>query len=172
MPDWRYILLVAAGALVLWLMLFASGAHAFDNAGAVAIAVEHYGEPCGGSVAFAWDHLGSDVNARSSWVTENVESPQVYSDCTITWSLDVPWTAAKFCTVTEHEVGHLTGHVHEEDAIMATYYTVPSPECTAAYPPRMAWRPGPKWRAYALDRNPRAAVASRHSRIHRSRRNP
>jgi hypothetical protein len=158
MPNWRHILLVVLAGLLGFLLVVAR-AEAFDNAGAVAIAAAHYGEPCGGSVDFQWDHLGDTINAHSTWTSVDGGPP---FDCSVTWSLDADWTPAKFCTVTEHEIGHLTGHVHGEDAIMAELYTVPSPECAAAYPPRvLPWRPGPR-RVAALDRNPRAAVIFRH----------
>ena len=157
------IMLIAIG----WCALFAiyvARANAFDNAGAVNIAVEHYGEPCSGVVAFQWAHLGDAVNARSQWMIPDGGGPNY--DCSVTWNLDVSWTPAKFCTVTEHEIGHLTGHVHGEDAIMSSYYIAPSPECTAAYPTPVNTRP--HWRVRSLARwsNPRYAghTSSKHRR--------
>jgi hypothetical protein len=128
---------------------------AVDQPAAMAVAEAHYGVPCGGAVAIGWAHLPG-LNARADWLSDGT----TFTACAITYSMDVSWDPQKFCTITEHEVGHLTGHQHGEDAIMAETYAGPSAECAAAFPKPIAWRPGPeRQRATSLDRrsNPRYA---------------
>lgn len=89
------------------------------------------GEPCGGQVTVSWDHLGPALNAHADWV--GIPGyPTTNTACSITFSLDVEWDAAKLCTVDEHERGHLMGHVHDEGVLMNAYYIGPTPECTPA----------------------------------------
>lgn len=97
-------------------------------------AVQRWGmEPCGGNVAVSWARLGPNVNAHSYWLAEAGADPSTYTDCSITYSLDVAWDWPKLCTVIEHELGHLAGHEHSTDPhnIMSVYYVFPAPECAA-----------------------------------------
>jgi hypothetical protein len=106
-------------------------------ANAHAIAVAHWGmEPCGGQVAVSWEHMGADVNARSRWFSTNAADPSTFNGCSITYNLDVEWDWPKLCTVVEHELGHLSGHQHVDDAadVMSPYYIQPSAECAPATP--------------------------------------
>jgi hypothetical protein len=99
-----------------------------------ALAVAHWGvDPCGGQVTVSWAHMGAGVNARSQWMSTNVDDPSTYSDCTISYNLDVDWDWPKLCTVVEHEYGHLAGHDHVNDPhdVMSPYYVYPSAECAA-----------------------------------------
>jgi hypothetical protein len=91
-------------------------------------------EPCGGQVTTSWAHMGAGINARSQWMSIDVKDPSTYSDCAITYNLDVDWDWPKLCTVVEHELGHLAGHGHVDDPhdVMSPYYVFPSPECAAA----------------------------------------
>jgi hypothetical protein len=99
------------------------------------LAVARWGmEPCGGQVTFSWDHLGLGINARSQWMSVDAHDPTTFSDCTVTYNLDVGWDWPKLCTVVEHEMGHLTGHDHVDDPhdVMSPYYIFPTPECAPA----------------------------------------
>lgn len=91
------------------------------------LALAHWGaEPCGGNVAITWEHLGSTMNAHSNWVGND---PNTYAQCAVQFNLDVAWTWDKYCTVAEHESGHLTGHPHDDGVLMNPYYIGPTPEC-------------------------------------------
>jgi hypothetical protein len=99
-----------------------------------ALAVARWGvEPCGGQVAVTWAHMGAGVNARSQWMSVDVHDPSTYSQCSITYNLDIDWDWPKLCTVIEHELGHLAGHDHVDDPhnVMSPYYVFPTPECAA-----------------------------------------
>ena len=104
-----------------------------------ALAVAHWGvEPCAGQVTVTWAHMGAGINARSQWMSYDIHNPATYTQCSITYNLDVDWDWPKLCTVIEHELGHLAGHDHVDDPhdVMSPYYVYPTPECAAG------WRPG------------------------------
>ena len=95
-----------------------------------ALAVARWGvEPCGGQVAVTWAHMGAGINARSQWMSVDIHDPSTYSQCSITYNLDVDWDWPKLCTVIEHELGHLAGHEHVDDPhnVMSPYYVFPTP---------------------------------------------
>jgi hypothetical protein len=106
-------------------------------------------DACGGQVAMSWSHMGAGINARSQWMSIDINDASTYSDCSITYNLDVDWDWPKLCTVVEHELGHLTGHDHVDDPhdVMSPYYVFPSPECS---PPQQL--------SVAPDRAPRAVA--------------
>ena len=93
-------------------------------------------EPCGGQVTVTWAHMGGGINARSQWMSVDVHNPATYTECSITYNLDVDWDWPKLCTVIEHELGHLAGHEHVNDShnVMSPYYIFPSPECATGQP--------------------------------------
>jgi hypothetical protein len=98
------------------------------------LAVAHWGvDPCGGQVTVTWAHMGAGINARSQWMSYDIRNPATYSQCSITYNLDVDWDWPKLCTVIEHELGHLSGHDHVNDPhdVMSPYYVYPTPECAA-----------------------------------------
>ena len=66
----------------------------------------------------------------------DVHDPSTYSQCSITYNLDIDWDWPKLCTVIEHELGHLAGHEHVDDPhnVMSPYYVYPTPECTTGQP--------------------------------------
>jgi hypothetical protein len=99
-----------------------------------------------------WTHMGEGINARSQWMSIDVHDPSTYSECSITYNLDVDWDWPKLCTVVEHELGHLSGHDHVNDPhdVMSPYYVFAAPECAL-----------PKSRqATAPDRAPRSVASS------------
>jgi hypothetical protein len=98
-------------------------------------AVARWGtEPCGGQVTTTWSHMGSGINARSQWMSIDSHDPSTYSECSITYNLDIDWDWPKLCTVVEHELGHLSGHDHVDDPhnVMSPYYVYATPECEAS----------------------------------------
>jgi hypothetical protein len=98
------------------------------------LAVARWGvDPCGGQVSVTWAHMGAGINARSQWMSTNTADPSTYTDCSISYNLDVDWDWPKLCTVVEHELGHLAGHDHVNDPhdVMSPYYVYPSSECAA-----------------------------------------
>ena len=98
------------------------------------LAVARWGmDPCGGQVSVTWAHMGAGINARSQWMSTDVNDPSTYTDCSISYNLDVDWDWPKLCTVVEHELGHLSGHDHVDDPhdVMSPYYVYPSAECAA-----------------------------------------
>jgi hypothetical protein len=100
-----------------------------------ALATARWGiDPCGGQVAVSWSHMGPGINARSQWMSIDAHDPTTYSECAISYNLDVSWDWSKLCTVIEHELGHLTGHEHvnEPHDVMSPYYVYPVPECGPA----------------------------------------
>ncbi len=102
-----------------------------------ALAVARWGvDPCGGQVTVTWAHMGGGINARSQWMSVDVHDPSTYSQCSITYNLDIDWDWPKLCTVIEHELGHLAGHEHVGDPhnVMSPYYVFPTPECTTGQP--------------------------------------
>jgi hypothetical protein len=99
-----------------------------------ALAVAHWGvDPCAGQVTVTWAHMGAGINARSTWMSYDIHNPATYTQCAITYNLDVDWDWPKLCTVIEHELGHLAGHDHVNDPhdVMSPYYVYPTPECAA-----------------------------------------
>ena len=57
-----------------------------------ALAVAHWGvEPCAGQVTVTWAHMGSGINARSTWMSYDVHNPATYTQCAISYNLDVDW---------------------------------------------------------------------------------
>jgi hypothetical protein len=99
-----------------------------------ALAVAHWGaEPCAGQVTVTWAHMGAGINARSTWMSYDIHNPATYTQCAISYNLDVDWDWPKLCTVIEHELGHLAGHEHVNDPhdVMSPYYVFPSAECAA-----------------------------------------
>jgi hypothetical protein len=102
-----------------------------------ALAVARWGvDPCGGQVAVTWAHMGAGINARSTWMSIDIHDPSTYSQCAISYNLDIDWDWPKLCTVIEHELGHLAGHEHVNDPhdVMSPYYVFPSAECVGGQP--------------------------------------
>jgi hypothetical protein len=127
-----------------------------------ALAVAHWGvDPCAGQVTVTWAHMGSGINARSTWMSYDIHNPATYSQCAITYNLDVDWDWPKLCTVIEHELGHLAGHDHVDDPhdVMSPYYVYPTPECAAGGGPAAA--PAPATTAEAPAVAPAASKASK-----------
>jgi matrixin len=123
-------------------------------ASAHSLAVAHWGtDACGGQVAMSWSHMGAGINARSQWMSIDVNDASTYSECAITYNLDVDWDWPKLCTVVEHELGHLSGHDHVNDPhdVMSPYYVFPSSECS---PPKTQPSAAP-------DRAPRSVTSSK-----------
>jgi hypothetical protein len=109
-----------------------------------ALAVAHWGvDPCSGQVTVTWAHMGAGINARSTWMSYDIHNPATYSQCAISYNLDVDWDWPKLCTVIEHELGHLAGHDHVDNPhdVMSPYYVYPTPECAAASAPVSAPAP-------------------------------
>jgi hypothetical protein len=118
------------------------------------LAVARWGtEPCGGQVTTTWSHMGTGINARSQWMSIDTHDASTYSDCAITYNLDVDWDWPKLCTVVEHELGHLSGHDHVDDPhdVMSPYYVYATPECAA----------GTSQATPAPETAPRSATSSR-----------
>jgi hypothetical protein len=109
-----------------------------------ALAVARWGvDPCGGQVTVTWAHMGSGINARSTWMSYDAHNAATFSQCAISYNLDVDWDWPKLCTVIEHELGHLAGHDHVDDPhdVMSPYYVYPTPECAAGGAPAAAPAP-------------------------------
>jgi hypothetical protein len=126
-----------------------------------AMAVAHWGvDPCAGQVSVTWAHMGEGINARSTWMSYDVHNPATYSQCAISYNLDVDWDWPKLCTVIEHELGHLAGHDHVNDPhdVMSPYYVYPTPECAAGGAPVTA--PAPATTAQAPAVAPAASKAT------------
>jgi hypothetical protein len=126
-----------------------------------ALAVAHWGvEPCAGQVTVTWAHMGPGINARSTWMSYDIHNPLTYSQCAISYNLDVDWDWPKLCTVIEHELGHLAGHDHVNDPhdVMSPYYVYPTPECAAGGAPNAA--PAPVTTAEAPAVAPAASKAT------------
>lgn len=154
--HWRVLArLLTCAALALALVPASAGAQAGAPAlpvpaaaslmdSAHALAVARWGmDPCGGQVAVTWSHMGSAVNARSQWMSLDTHDPSTFTECSITYNLDIDWDWPKLCTVIEHELGHLAGHSHVGDAhdVMSAYYLYPAPECVPPSTPRPATTP-------------------------------
>jgi hypothetical protein len=114
-------------------------------------------DPCGGQVAVSWSHMGPGINARSQWMSVDINDASSYTECAITYNLDVDWDWPKLCTVIEHELGHLAGrqHVNDPRDVMSAYYIYPAPECA----PKAPAAPAP--RAEAAPRKGTSATSSR-----------
>ena len=126
-----------------------------------ALAVAHWGvDPCAGQVTVTWAHMGAGINARSTWMSYDVHNPATYTQCAISYNLDVDWDWPKLCTVIEHELGHLAGHDHVNDPhdVMSPYYVYPTPECAASAAPAAA--PAPVTTAEAPAVTPAASKAT------------
>jgi hypothetical protein len=126
-----------------------------------ALAVAHWGvDPCAGQVTVTWAHMGAGINARSTWMSYDIHNPATYSQCAISYNLDVDWDWPKLCTVIEHELGHLAGHDHVNDPhdVMSPYYVYPTPECAAGGAPTAA--PAPAATAQAPAVAPAASKAT------------
>jgi hypothetical protein len=124
------------------------------------LAVARWGmEPCAGQVAVSWTHMGPGINARSQWMSIDAHNPATFTDCTITYNLDVTWDWPKLCTVVEHELGHLAGHDHVDDPhdVMSPYYIFPAPECS---PPTTA---APVANPGAARHKATSVISSRHA---------
>jgi hypothetical protein len=118
-----------------------------------ALAVAHWGvDPCAGQVTVTWAHMGAGINARSTWMSYDIHNPATYSQCAISYNLDVDWDWPKLCTVIEHELGHLAGHDHVDDPhdVMSPYYVYPTPECAAGGAPAAAPAPATTAQAPAV----------------------
>src|SRR4051794_28810488 len=106
---------------------------------AIGLAKAHWGtNPCGGNVTIVWSQLDPSINAQSAWTNPRsaYDNPDLNTDCTVTFNPVANFDWAKFCTVTVHEYGHLSGkpHVNDSNDVMSPYYTKPVPECTANTP--------------------------------------
>jgi hypothetical protein len=123
---------------------------------------------CDGQVAITWEHLGSDTNAEARWASPVGGDPSSYMRCSIAFSLDVHWDWPKLCTITEHELGHLNGNAHADDAtdLMSPYYVEATPECLRTPMPA-----GPSALAKASSRAPAAQTrkAKARARARRAR---
>lgn len=89
-------------------------------------------EPCSGAVWVTWEPLAPHVNATTTDTTTNPADATTYANCHITFNTLAFWTREKFCTVYEHEYGHLFAHVHDESLLMGEYYRGPTLECRTA----------------------------------------
>jgi pyruvate/2-oxoglutarate dehydrogenase complex dihydrolipoamide acyltransferase (E2) component len=127
-----------------------------------ALAVAHWGiDPCAGQVTVTWAHMGAGINARSTWMSYDIHNPATYTQCAISYNLDVDWDWPKLCTVIEHELGHLAGHAHVDDPhdVMSPYYVYPTPECAAGATAPVA-APAPATTAQAPAVPPAASKAT------------
>jgi hypothetical protein len=127
------------------------------------LAVAHWGaDPCGGQVTMAWIHMGPGINARSQWMSIDVHDASSYSECAITYNLDVDWDWPKLCTVVEHELGHLSAHDHVNDPhdVMSPYYVFPSAECSAGASQTPVEAPDRAQRSVTSSRRASSAKAS------------
>lgn len=109
-------------------------------AAAHAVAVAHWGtDPCGGNVAISWTTLDASINAVATWSNpvSLFGNASANYNCSIAYNLHQPWSWPMFCTITEHELGHLAGQQHVDDPnnVMSPYYAGPSAECLAAPDP-------------------------------------
>jgi len=118
-------------------VVFAVGSAPMQEA--IQLAKAHWGtNPCGGTVNIVWDNLDADINAQSTWSNPRsaYDNPDLNNDCQVEFNSIASFDWPKFCTVTIHEFGHLSGKPHSPDSndIMAPYYNTPAPECLANTP--------------------------------------
>jgi hypothetical protein len=134
---------------------------------AIGLAKAHWGtNPCGGNVTIVWSQLDPSINAQSAWTNPRsaYDNPDLNTDCTVTFNPIADFDWPKFCTVTVHEYGHLSGkpHVNDSNDVMSPYYTKPVPECTANTPPQFQpTAPAPQVSAPA----PTAAKAAKTTQV-------
>ena len=58
-----------------------------------ALAVARWGvDPCAGQVTVSWAHMGPGINARSKWMSYDIHNPATYSQCSISYNLDIDGT--------------------------------------------------------------------------------
>jgi hypothetical protein len=137
-----------------------------------AVAVAHWGtDPCGGTVAIAWTSMHESINAVSDWTnpTSLYGNPAANGHCTITYNRREAWSWPMFCTITEHELGHLAGHQHVDDPndVMSPYYTHPSPECLRTPAPATAASAGSAAASAPTSATRAHGVRSRRASTHR-----
>src|SRR4051812_19911601 len=130
---------------------------------AVQLAKAHWGtNPCGGNVTVVWEALDPDINAQSTWTNPRsaYDNPDLNTDCRVTFNPVASFDWPKFCTVTVHEYGHLSGrpHVPDPNDVMSAYYNKPVPECTANAPTGFE-PPAPAKPAVTTPRTPVATPA-------------
>jgi hypothetical protein len=129
-----------------------------------ALAIARWGmDPCGGQVGVTWAHMRAGINARSQWMSTDVHNPGTYTQCSISYNLDVDWDWPKLCTVVEHEFGHLSGHDHVNDPhdVMSPYYIYPTSECAANTAAASAPPPAPTTKTVSsLKRKPAKQTAA------------
>jgi Matrixin len=128
-------------------------------------------DACGGAVTFAWVTMEATTNATASWrnPTDAWNNVAENFDCKIELNTAAEFDFPKLCTVVAHEVGHLVGQQHAEQAgqLMSPYYSDPLPACVSANPagPRAAAQPsqeGMEDVGFTLaDRTAKAAAAER-----------
>jgi hypothetical protein len=106
-----------------------------------ALADKRWGfDPCGADVAISWDSLDPSINATSTWWTPSdpYNNPQENNHCQVQFNVNQTFDWPMFCTVFEHEFGHLTGHQHnpsDSADVMYPVYTQPTPECASTPDP-------------------------------------
>ena len=103
------------------------------------VAVAHWGkQPCGGTYELNWTVLDAQTNGTASWKnpTDAWNNVDENFDCVIDLNPEAGFDFPKLCTVMAHEVGHLLGNPHSEQAgqLMSPFYSEPLPECVAADP--------------------------------------
>jgi hypothetical protein len=126
--------LVAGAAQANAASSFAVPASPAAYAAAHAVAVAHWGvDPCAGAVAVSWTTMDESINAAATWSnpTSLFGNAGANYNCAIVYNLHQDWSWPMFCTITEHELGHLAGrdHVNNPNDVMSPFYTRPSPEC-------------------------------------------
>ena len=94
--------------------------------------------PCGGQVALRWGSLEAGTRAEASWLNyeDAWANPAGNFDCAITFNAAMPFEWADLCTTVVHEMGHLLGHRHTDDAHNVMHHSAvsPLPECGGTQP--------------------------------------